>query len=121
MPDQIHACCLTPIEGSIKNGYDSNASIDAKFDSANKRYGLAPGRARANQVCTIGLVVESITYGRPITPASKARMPKIGFASPAGFQKSPAITGSTRQLAASRAVCTQACFFGASLRAIKSG
>ena len=46
---------------------------------------------------------------------------KIGLASPAGFQNSSAITGNTRQLPASSAVCSEACFLLSSLRAMKSG
>lgn len=97
------------------------ATIEARFDSANSRYGLLPGWARANQTCTIGLVVESITKGSPITAASSARMPVIGLPSPAGFHASEAMTGRVAQLAASRSACSQACCRPARRRVIRSG
>ena len=63
-----------------------SASIDARFDSANSRYGLAPCRARANQTWTSGLVVDSRKYGSPMVAASRPRISHDGFSAPVGFQ-----------------------------------
>jgi hypothetical protein len=48
-----------PIIGSIRKGKPSSASKEAKFDSANSRYGAAAWKRREYQAPTNGVVVAS--------------------------------------------------------------
>ena len=84
------------------------------MDSANRRYGFAPGRARANQACTSGLVAESRRYGSPTAAPSSSRMALTGSSSPSGFQLSAGAIGSVAAAAASSAMCRIAWLRGAS-------
>ena len=75
---------------------------------ANSRYGSSPGRARANQACSRGLVDATRKYGRPTDAASRMRMRLIGSSSPRGFQASEGAIGSMATAAASNTVCRTA-------------
>ena len=81
---------------------------------ANRRYGFAPGRTRANQACSKGLVAESSRYGNPTATVSRSRICSVGASSPRGFQLSPGAIGSVASAAASSTVCSSACARGAS-------
>ena len=58
-PAQIQPCMVRVNHGSNRNGYDTSASIDPRFDSANRRYTELFGIERWNQACVSGPVDES--------------------------------------------------------------
>ena len=85
------------------------------METANRRYGFAPGRARENQACTNGLVDEISRYGSPTVAVSRSRIREIGSLPPSGFQDGSGRIGSVAAAAASRIVCRIACPLGPSL------
>ena len=92
--------------GSSRTGKPSSASSDAKFDSANSRYGTALRKRRQYQDCSSGVVVDSRKYGRPIVAASSSRMRSVGSSSPCGFQVEDARIGSDSSETASSTMCS---------------
>ena len=111
-PDQPYDCSRVVTHGSSAKGYPSSASIDARLESANNRYGLFPGKLRANHACTSGLVVDSRKYGRPMVAARRPRMRSEGLSLPSGFHCAPGTIGSSAQLKASSAMCSHIAHWG---------
>src|SRR5207245_1183191 len=84
--DQMAACVPNLSSGSTASGYDSNASIEPRLESANRRYGAAPSWERAYQACTRGPVVESTKYGSPTLVASSPSIRHVGASPPSAFR-----------------------------------
>src|SRR6478672_120994 len=91
--DQPQPSWLRSNTGSNSTGKPSSASSEAKFESANRRYGTALRKRRQYQDCRSGVVVESRKYGRPMVATRSSRMREIGSSSPRGFQPLEAMIG----------------------------
>ena len=87
--------------GSNSTGKPSSASSDAKFESANRRYGTTAWKRRQYHACSSGVVVDSRKYGSPIVAVSSSRIRAIGASSPRGFHSGEARIGSSSSEAAS--------------------
>jgi hypothetical protein len=72
--------------------------MEAKFDRANRRYGIPSRWVRAYHACNNGLVEESRKYGSPTVSESSARMVREGCATPALFQPGLGSMGSAAKL-----------------------
>src|ERR1039457_7121738 len=57
--DHAEPCSRVGRFGSTSSGYVRSASMDAAFESANRRYGRPPRWRREYQACSSGLVEES--------------------------------------------------------------
>jgi hypothetical protein len=57
--DQAQPSCGSDSHGSASTGKPSSASSEAKFDSANRRYGTAVRKRRQYHACSSGVVVDS--------------------------------------------------------------
>ena len=107
--DHAQPSSIRPNHGSSSTGNPSSASNDAKFDSANNRYGTAALNRRQYHDCSSGVVVDSRKYGRPIVTASNSRMRTIGSSSPRGFQSADARIGSVASDNTSKPICSSVC------------
>ena len=71
----------------------SSASSDAKFDSANRRYGTALGKRRQNHACTSGWSSTAGSTAGRWSRRGAAGSAQIGSSSPRGFQPRRAMIG----------------------------
>jgi hypothetical protein len=78
--------------------------MEAKFESANRRYGIPSRCVRAYHACNNGLVEESRKYGSPTVTESSARMVREGCAAPTLFQPGWGRMGSAAKLTARAAM-----------------
>ena len=72
--------------GSTITGYPSSANKEARFESANRRYGV-DWRRLAAIACTSGLVQESKKKDSPTEEPSAPRIIITGFSPPEGFHR----------------------------------
>ena len=94
--------------------------MEAKFESANSRYGRPPLCIREYHACSSGLVEESRKYGSPTVTASSATMRSEGCPADAARQLGFGMIGKANRLSASAAECTIACTRGSSFRCSQS-
>jgi hypothetical protein len=102
------------MKGSTAIGYVSSASSEARLDSANRRYGTAPGRNCVTQACTSGPVVDSMKYGRPTQAIKVAAMARPGSVAASDADAGPGRMGSAAIAATSSTTCTRLCHTGRS-------
>ena len=85
-----------------------SASSEARFESANSRYGLAPNRLLLNHACTSGLNVDIRKYGKPMVAAKSNRIRGPGSSSPPGFHEMSGMIGSNSKAMTTSARCRPA-------------
>src|SRR5262249_51050359 len=89
--------------------------MEAKLESAKRRYGIPPVWVRAYHACSSGLVEESRKYGSPTVTLSRARMVSDGCPKPCVFQATPGMMGRVARLTTRTEMWVRACFRGASV------